>query len=77
LLNFFIKYNKILTANDKKIITKIIFNYDNPKFLPLILLFLVFLFPELDPAVFQRILIAKNTAQVSKSFIVAGVIRHW
>ncbi len=51
-----------------------VFNYDNPRFLPLILLFLVFLFPELDPAVFQRILIAKNTAQVSKSFIVAGVI---
>jgi Na+/proline symporter/signal transduction histidine kinase len=51
-----------------------VLSYNNPKFFLLVSLFFVFLFPELDPAVFQRILLARNIAQVSRSFIIAGVL---
>jgi Na+/proline symporter/signal transduction histidine kinase len=50
------------------------FNYNNPTFLNTALLFLFFIIPGLDPALFQRISMAKNTHQVSKSFTIAGFV---
>jgi len=53
---------------------KEVFNIHNSRFLSTLLLFLFFMLPGLDPALFQRIAMAKNTIQVSKSFVIAGVI---
>lgn len=50
------------------------FDIQNPRFLDTLVLFLFFLIPGLDPAIFQRIAIAKNTFQVSKSFYISGII---
>jgi Na+/proline symporter/signal transduction histidine kinase len=50
------------------------FNYKNPDFLNTALLFLFFIIPGLDPALFQRISMAKNTTQVAKSFTIAGFV---
>ena len=50
------------------------FSYHNPNFLSTLLLFLFFIIPGLDPIIFQRISMAKNTNQVSKSFTIAGFI---
>ncbi|CAF2233437.1 unnamed protein product [Rotaria magnacalcarata] len=50
------------------------FSYHNPNFLSTLLLFLFFVIPGLDPVIFQRISIAKNTNQVFKSFTIAGFI---
>jgi Na+/proline symporter/signal transduction histidine kinase len=50
------------------------FNYHHPNFFTTIFLFLFFLIPDLDPAIFQRITMAKNTIQVSKSFYIAGMV---
>ena len=49
-------------------------NYHSPNFLTTLSLFLFFLIPDLDPAIFQRITMAKNTIQVSKSFYIAGMV---
>jgi len=51
-----------------------VFDYHDPAFLNTLFLFLFFMIPALDPAIFQRISMAKNTRQVSKSFIIAGII---
>ncbi len=48
-------------------------NVANPKFWPLISSFIFFIFPSLNPAVFQKILMAKDTAQVTKSFGIASI----
>ncbi|MBN8828387.1 MAG: alkaline phosphatase [Sphingobacteriia bacterium] len=53
---------------------KQVFDHNNPKFLNTIFLFLFFLIPGLDPAIFQRISMAKNTIQVTKSFSISGII---
>ena len=53
---------------------KELFDYQNPRFLDALVLFLFFLIPGVDPAIFQRIAIAKNSFQVSKSFYISGVI---
>jgi Na+/proline symporter len=50
------------------------FNYNNPNFIDTSLLFLFFIIPALDPIIFQRISMAKNVGQVSKSFTIAGFI---
>lgn len=50
------------------------FNYNSPDFLSTFLLFLFFIIPGLDPALFQRISMAKNTAQVVRSFSIAGAL---
>jgi Na+/proline symporter/signal transduction histidine kinase len=50
------------------------FNYNNPSFLNTLLLFLFFIIPGLDPALFQRISMAKDTAQVARSFSIAGAL---
>jgi len=53
---------------------KEVMNINNSRFLNALLLFLFFMIPGIDPALFQRIAMAKNTAQISRSFIVAGSI---
>ena len=49
-----------------------VFDYHDPNFLNILFLFLFFMIPGIDSAVFQRISMARNTIQVSKSFIIAG-----
>ena len=53
---------------------KQVFNFYNPKFFDSVLLFLFFIIPTLEPAIFQRISMAKNTTQIRKSFVVASFI---
>jgi len=50
------------------------FNFQNPSFFNTALLFLFFIIPGLDPALFQRISMAKDTTQVAKSFTIAGFV---
>jgi Na+/proline symporter len=49
------------------------FNYQNDKSLNTLFLFLFFLIPGLDPALFQRMSLAKDVKQVSKAFYIAGL----
>lgn len=51
-----------------------VFNYKNPKFFGTITLMLFFALPHMYPVLFQRISMAKDTDQVSKSFIIAAAI---
>lgn len=51
-----------------------VFDYHNPNFINTWFLFLFFMIPALDPAIFQRISMAKNTKQVARSFFIAGII---
>jgi Na+/proline symporter/signal transduction histidine kinase len=51
-----------------------VFSLQNPEFLPWLFLFLYGFIPDLDPAIFQRISIAKNTKQVRSSFLLASVL---
>ena len=51
-----------------------VLDINNSRFLNTVLLFLFFMLPGIDPALFQRISMAKNTLQVRKSFIIAGTI---
>lgn len=51
---------------------KQIFDFYNPKLLHSLLLFLFFIIPTLEPAIFQRITMAKNTSQITNSFIIAA-----
>jgi Na+/proline symporter/signal transduction histidine kinase len=60
--------------------------FDFSKSLPLkqLFLFLVFILPGFSPAIFQRVAMAKDTKQVSRSFIIAaitclllGIIINW
>lgn len=50
-------------------------NYQNPKFLPYLTIFLysAALTP-LDPSLFQRALLARNTDQIRKSFVIAAFV---
>ena len=48
-------------------------NWDDPKFVPSFITFLWFTIPGLNSATFQRILMAKNTQQVSRSFTIATI----
>ncbi len=52
---------------------KKVFDFTQPKSLYHLLLFIYFIFPFFQPAIFQRIAMAKNTMQVKKSFIIAGI----
>ncbi|WP_341790310.1 sodium:solute symporter family transporter [Rickettsia endosymbiont of Polydrusus tereticollis] len=54
---------------------KEVFSYSNPHFWSLIILFPLFAYPIcFDPAMFQRVSMAKNTKQIRKSFFISGVI---
>ena len=50
-----------------------VLDYHNPRFSDMLTLFIFFLIPGLNPAIFQRIAMAKNTSQIHKSFYVSGV----
>ena len=49
-------------------------DYKNPTFWTTLTIFLYFLIPGLSPATFQRITMAKNVAQVKRSFVAAAVV---
>ncbi|MDX1924459.1 MAG: ATP-binding protein [Rickettsiaceae bacterium] len=51
-----------------------IFNYNNPKFFPSLLLFFFFAVPGLNSTMFQRILMAKNTQQIRGSYLAGASI---
>lgn len=51
-------------------------NHNNPKFWAAFTLTIYFIMPAINPAIFQRISMAKDTEQVSKSFFLAGVIKN-
>ncbi len=51
---------------------KQVVDFSNTKFLNSLLLFLFFIIPTLEPAIFQRITMAKNTLQITRSFIIAS-----
>nr|WP_253308614.1 sodium:solute symporter family protein [Rickettsia endosymbiont of Ceutorhynchus assimilis] len=54
---------------------KEVFSYSNPHFWSLITLFILFAQPIcFDPAMFQRVSMAKNTKQIRKSFFISGII---
>ena len=50
-----------------------VFDFTRPKSFYYLVLFLFFLTPAFEPDIFQRIAMAKNTAQVRKSFLIAGI----
>ena len=49
-------------------------NYNNPNFFPYLSLFIYSTIPALDPAIFQRLLIAKNIQQIRQSFSIAAIV---
>lgn len=53
---------------------KEVLNIGNPRFSSVILLFLFFMIPGLDPALFQRITMAKSTMQIARAFIISGIV---
>jgi len=54
---------------------KELFNYENPRFLPCISIFIYCCgFTALDPANFQRSLLAKDTNQIRQSFVIAALV---
>ncbi len=53
---------------------KQLFNYQNPKFLPNLFIFFWCLIPSMNSAMFQRILMARDTAQIKSSFTIAAVL---
>ncbi len=51
-----------------------LFNIDHPKFWGGFSICLYFLFPSIGPAIFQRISMAKDTTQVSNSYLIATLV---
>ena len=52
-----------------------LFNYENPKFFPYLSIFIYCCaFTALDPANFQRALLARNTKQIRQSFVIAALV---
>jgi signal transduction histidine kinase/Na+/proline symporter len=51
---------------------RLVLDYRDPNFINILFLFLFFMIPGIDSAIFQRISMSKNTLQVSQSFIIAG-----
>lgn len=51
---------------------KQVFDFTRPKSFDHLLLFIYFIFPFFQPAIFQRIAMSKNVRQVKRSFIIAG-----
>ena len=52
---------------------KEVFDFSNPKAFTYLFLFFIWLAPGFEPAIFQRISMAKNTLQVRNSFVIASV----
>ena len=53
---------------------KEVLNYENPRFFSTITLMLFFALPHMYPVLFQRISMAQNTHQVSRSFVIASAV---
>jgi Na+/proline symporter/signal transduction histidine kinase len=51
---------------------RLVLDYRDPNFINILFLFLFFMIPGIDSAIFQRISMSRNTLQVSQSFIIAG-----
>jgi len=51
-----------------------VFNFTHPKSLYFLLIFIIYIIPGFSPASFQRIAMAKNVEQSSRSFIIASLI---
>lgn len=68
-----ISISQFIATNDTWQVAKV-FSPDNNKLYEYLWLFFFFAIPAFDPAIFQRILIAKNSAQIKNSFIVAGTL---
>jgi len=51
-----------------------LFNYTNSKFWISLNIFIYFAIPSLGPSIFQRILMAKDTKQISKTFFISAII---
>lgn len=54
--------------------SKILLNYHDPKVLKYYGVFIFLLIPSINPAMFHRVLIACNTAQASKAFVISSAI---
>jgi len=70
----------ILDFNLLKATNNSIFNYQeflgfsNPNFWSVLLLFLLFSLPDLNPTMFQRVAIGRNIAQVKKAFAISALV---
>ncbi|WP_341794912.1 sodium:solute symporter family transporter [Rickettsia endosymbiont of Rhinocyllus conicus] len=51
-----------------------VFNYTNPKFWISLNIFIYFAIPSLGPSIFQRILMAKDIHQISRTFFISAII---
>nr|WP_064429163.1 sodium:solute symporter family protein [Rickettsia sp. Tenjiku01] len=51
-----------------------LFHYTSPKFWISLNIFIYFVIPSLGPSIFQRILMAKDTRQISRTFFISAVI---
>ncbi|AFC71143.1 sodium:solute symporter family transporter [Rickettsia australis] len=51
-----------------------LFHYTSPKFWISLNIFIYFAIPSLGPSIFQRILMAKDTKQISKTFFISSII---
>ncbi|MFQ3887434.1 MAG: sodium:solute symporter [Rickettsia conorii subsp. raoultii] len=51
-----------------------LFHYTSPKFWISLNIFIYFAIPSLGPSIFQRILMAKDTRQISRTFFISAVI---
>ncbi|MCC8406548.1 MAG: alkaline phosphatase [Rickettsia endosymbiont of Sceptobius lativentris] len=51
-----------------------LFHYTSPKFWISLNIFIYFAIPSLGPSIFQRILMAKDTKQISKTFFISAII---
>ncbi|XVN40368.1 MAG: ATP-binding protein [Rickettsia endosymbiont of Argas persicus] len=51
-----------------------VFNYNSSKFWISLNIFVYFAIPSLGPSIFQRILMAKNIEQISKTFFISAII---
>ncbi|NRB10779.1 MAG: hypothetical protein HRU35_04095 [Rickettsiaceae bacterium] len=52
---------------------KNVFDYQHPRFFSNISLLFYFMLPRLNPALFQRVSMAKNINQATKAFLIAGI----
>lgn len=51
-----------------------LFHYTSPKFWISLNIFIYFVIPSFGPSIFHRILMAKNTSQISRTFFISAVI---
>ena len=65
----------LLTISDDSIFNiRNFLGYSNPKFWELIFLLFLFAIPDLNPAIFQRIVIGRTTTEVKKAFTISALL---